>query len=109
MISLIILGFDVEQAPVLAPRPAAPDPAVGAWAGSGLACESSEFPLVSKSVCTCAGLGFALLLDPLWDFEIADFPAASPRRLGGSVDLLFRTLQSRGQSQVTAHEFQQLF
>lgn len=44
---------------------------------AGLDCESSELSFAPSSVGTCAGLGVALLLDPLWDFEFVGFLAPS--------------------------------
>ena len=66
-----------NRLPVLALGPPPPAPALVAWVSSGLDCESSELIFVLPSVCTCAGLGVALRLDPLCDFEFVGFLAAS--------------------------------
>src|SRR5580704_2219337 len=63
-----------NRLPVLTPRPSA---SAVQWRGSGLDCAPSWVSFVPTSVCTCAGFGGASLLDPLWDFELVDFLAAS--------------------------------
>lgn len=48
---------------------------------------------MSASVCTCAGLGAALLLDPSWDFEFVDFLAASLAALAAASICSFALLK----------------
>ena len=76
-LQLSFFGSTSNRLPVLAARPPLLVSTVVTCVGAGLDCESSELSFVLASVCSCAGLGAALLLEPLWDFEFVDLLAAS--------------------------------
>src|SRR5712691_11658833 len=74
---LAFSGSTSNRLPILASGPTDRTAGIGSSTGLGHDCESSDLSLVSAPACTRVEAGLALLLDPEWDFVLADFLAAS--------------------------------
>ena len=85
-------GSMSNRLPVLASAPTDAIAGADTSTDSGQDCESSDFSFVSAPACGRAEPGLALLPDPLWDFELVDFLAAS-LAVGGSLHLFFHAPQ----------------